>query len=1020
MFKSTTITFLLLTVLGSAFAQAPFIEWNVTNNNSNIMNTLEYATGITATTDGGYVMAGQTTENYPYPRLVNVKIDARGGILWKTITGVPYDIASAKVKATPDGGSITIVSQQQEAACNVRPTGSSRNWYDMGLYKMSSTGALQWQACIGSINQDGGADLAVLPNGDFIAVGFSTTVGGNITSNAGSSDMLLTKMTSGGNILWCKSYGTAVAEDAYAVIISSTGACIVAGRRGTDGHVMSVNTETGALNWEATFAGNGTDVLRGITEDAAGNFIFCGTSNSVSGITSTNRGGNDMWVLKTTATGALIWSQTFGSTGADAGASIITDTDGNVIVLGTAAAANNDVPLIRGATDAWIIKLAADGSVIWNRTMGSSGSDGGAAIVKASDGGFLTISSTNALYTSFDITCPKGYLWVAKFGGQQQYLPSGPILWLRADAGITKTGNNITQWADQSGYGNNASAVGGLSNPEFVADNIGKNAAVRFNGAAGLTTIAPGIFNCRNSANVFIVMKKQPSLTDQVVIENITQAPAGSSGFMIKSNVKGAATCSNCIADNGYMARHIMGGVESVNATATGYSEDCYQIVEGRFDGGLNGDEAQLFINGNRIDRGSSGTANGNSLSQYENRPFSIGFTTVAGTKQNFYSGDIAELIVYPAALDDGSRRAVYDSLRKKYFSGNNESLNDVVTGALTPSTGFANDGRWKHSITAAQTSKAMIAVEDKCNELTILNSSVYVDANPIYTAANGMQFLRRHYTIQAAASGRVRLYFRQNEFADFAAGVGGVSSMADLSVVQYQGPAEDGNYDPTNGTNVIDITTIDTGSLYNAKYLEFPASASGEFWIKAKNSVLPLKLNSFMVQQCRRDACLSWITEGEVNVAGFDIEWSADGVHFEKVGYQKSLAANGSRGTYSFTHKNISSGKNFYRIKMIDADAQFTYSGIQFISLAAAESIINVFPNPATTFVQVSLKNGSREEGIESVKIFTVSGACVYSKTCAGNTQKETIQVGNLTSGLYILETMVNHKKHYEKLKIN
>lgn len=1017
MTKYTLLTFLLVACMTNAFSQAPSIQWNTTNDNPNILNALEGATGITTTPDGGYIMAGSQRSGYPYDRLFNIKLDARGSIVWQFSGGVPYSIIAGKVKATPDGGVINVVSQEQEGSCNVRPTGSSRNFYDMGIYKISATGSLEWQACIGSINQDNGADLAILPTGGFIAVGSSTTVGGNITSNAGSSDMMLTKMKFDGTLQWCKSYGTPAAENAYACIVSSTGSLIIAGRQGTDAYVISVDTLTGVLNWQKTYSGNNTDNLRGITEDAAGNFVFSGTSNSTTGITTTNRGGNDMWVLKTTATGTLIWSKTFGSTGADAGNSIITDSDGNVIVIGTAAGANNDVPSTRGGNDAWIIKLAGDGSVIWNRTMGSPSSEGGADITKASDGGFVTATSTNALYTNGDITCPRGYLWAAKFGGTQQGFPSGPILWLKAEAGITRSGNSISAWQDQSGFGNNATAVPGLTNPEYIADNIGKNPAVRFNGNSGLTTIPPGIFGCRNSANVFIVMKKQTSANDQVVIESISQAPTGSgNGFMIKSNVKGSVTCYNCLPDNGYMARHTLNGTESVNATATGYSEDCYQIVEGRFDGTLAGDETQLFINGNRIDRNLLGTSNGNSSSLYESRPFSIGFTTVSGTKQNFYTGDIAELIVYPAALDDRSRKSVYDSLRAKYFLGRNESFNGAVTGIATASTNFSNDGRWKHTITSAQSQKAMIAVEDRCNELTSLTSTVYVDANPIYTAPNGLKFLKRHYTIQASGSRKVRLYFSQSELDDFAAGVPGVASMADLSIIKYEGPSEDGVYETSDATGLTEITSIDTGSLYNLKYLEFSVTGFSEFWIKARNSVLPLNLISFTAQQCSNNGCLTWKTENEINVASIDIEWSTDGLDFLKIGREKNLGA--AFGRYSFTHHNILKGKNFYRLKIIDLDGHYTYSDIRIIEASIAGREITIFPNPASTLVNISVKNISGGS-IQSLKLYNSVGACVYSKFCNGTSQNETINVSQFAAGIYILELTANGVRSHEKIKI-
>ena len=51
---------------------------------------------------------------------------------------------------------------------------------------------------------------------------------------------------------------------------------------------------------------------------------------------------------------------------------------------------------------------------------------------------------------------------IRKIGGGAQFSPgnlSGLSLWLKADAGVTLSGSNVTAWADQSGNGRHASSV---------------------------------------------------------------------------------------------------------------------------------------------------------------------------------------------------------------------------------------------------------------------------------------------------------------------------------------------------------------------------------------------------------------------------------------------------------------------------------------------------------------------------------------------------------------------------------
>jgi hypothetical protein len=58
---------------------------------------------------------------------------------------------------------------------------------------------------------------------------------------------------------------------------------------------------------------------------------------------------------------------------------------------------------------------------------------------------------------------------------------SGLSLWLKADAGVTLSGSNVTAWADQSGNGNNFTANAGSA---IKANNIiGSNPSILFDGA---------------------------------------------------------------------------------------------------------------------------------------------------------------------------------------------------------------------------------------------------------------------------------------------------------------------------------------------------------------------------------------------------------------------------------------------------------------------------------------------------------------------------------------------------------
>src|SRR5216683_2644309 len=70
-------------------------------------------------------------------------------------------------------------------------------------------------------------------------------------------------------------------------------------------------------------------------------------------------------------------------------------------------------------------------------------------------------------------------------GAGAQTLPSSGLqLWLKADAGVTLNGSTVSQWADQSGSGYNASQATTSKQPLLVSSVLNGKSVVRFDGAA--------------------------------------------------------------------------------------------------------------------------------------------------------------------------------------------------------------------------------------------------------------------------------------------------------------------------------------------------------------------------------------------------------------------------------------------------------------------------------------------------------------------------------------------------------
>ena len=98
---------------------------------------------------------------------------------------------------------------------------------------------------------------------------------------------------------------------------------------------------------------------------------------------------------------------------------------------------------------------------------------------------------------------------IRKVGGGAQFSPgnlSGLSLWLKADAGVTLSGSNVTAWADQSGNGNNASANSG-EEPTFASSFSNSKPAIEFSGISQVMQIADANSLDFLATSSFIVLK---------------------------------------------------------------------------------------------------------------------------------------------------------------------------------------------------------------------------------------------------------------------------------------------------------------------------------------------------------------------------------------------------------------------------------------------------------------------------------------------------------------------------------
>ena len=158
--------------------------------------------------------------------------------------------------------------------------------------------------------------------------------------------------------------------------------------------IQFTNAQAPAIEWSKCYGGSNDDGLGGGFQTPDGGFIITSRTNSNDGIVTGNHGGTDVWVIKTNAIGAVEWQKCYGGTGDDELHSFLHTTDGGYLISGNTNSNDGDISGNHGGYDAWVVKIDALGTILWQKCFGGSvGDDAFYDIIQTSDGGFLATGS---------------------------------------------------------------------------------------------------------------------------------------------------------------------------------------------------------------------------------------------------------------------------------------------------------------------------------------------------------------------------------------------------------------------------------------------------------------------------------------------------------------------------------------------------------------------------------------------------------------------------------------------------
>ncbi len=164
-----------------------------------------------------------------------------------------------------------------------------------------------------------------------------------------------------------------------------------------------------------------------------------------------------------------------------------------------------------------------------------------------------------------------------------------------------------------------------------------------------------------------------------------------------------------------------------------------------------------------------------------------------------------------------------------------------------------------------------------------------------------------------------------------------------------------------------------------------------------AVSASLPLDFLAFTAKEKSGVTILEWKTTNEINTSHFDIQRSPNGKDFTDIGPVASVNTSGVH-SYSFTDLTPATGVNYYRLKQVDLDGRYTYSGIA--SLRFNRTGIRIYPNPAVGIIKANVANNAKW----LVSVYDNTGRVVVQQSKLATRGYLSIDVSTLQAGYYLL----------------
>ncbi len=381
------------------------------------------------------------------------------------------------------------------------------------------------------------------------------------------------------------------------------------------------------------------------------------------------------------------------------------------------------------------------------------------------------------------------------------------------------------------------------------------------------------------------------------------------------------------------------------------------------------------------------------------------GSTNALANFDNFFEGELAELIMYANGINAAEQIAIQNYLAAKY--GIELAQNDLYQMDNPENGNYDHDvaGIGKrnngHSLLESKGTGVVCFSNpsdlDNGEYLFWGNTKVGFDNLATERPEGAEAMLATTWAVSEIGEiGTMDICFSHGMFVDV--------NPEDLRLVidtNGDGSFLDEEIPLDNSANTIIIDTENEEVTFTNQNLN-----DGDLFTFASRSSLnplPISLVSFRANVvANKTIDLSWTTESESNNEYFTIERSTDSRDFSPIGMVEGKGTTELTQSYQLTDHQPFRGDNYYRIKQVDYDGNYTYSNIIKATIEVDKEDIFVFPNPTIDELTIQLPNAAIDDLM--IQVYDANGKLVFSEKKIQSALSNVKINPKLNPGIYFL----------------